>query len=93
MTKISIYDFDGIVPKKAQIYVISGAGSTTGDGDFIWIDTRNGVYMDWKEHETLKGAAQWWLVNDPNPERYGSLTVSKVVDGDAGMKTSISISR
>lgn len=57
MTKISIYDFDGIVPKKAQIYVISGAGSTTGDGDFIWIDTRNGVYMDWKEHETLKGAA------------------------------------
>lgn len=86
LTKISIYDFGGIVPKKAQIYVISGAGSTTADGDFTWIDTRNGVYMDWKQHETIQGATQWWLVNDPNPERYGSLTVAKTVAGNAGDK-------
>ena len=84
LTKISIYDFGGIIPEKAQIYVISGAGSTTDDGDFTWIDTRNGVYMDWKEHETIQGATQWWLVNDPSPARYGSLTVSKTVEGDAG---------
>ena len=87
LTKISIYDFNSVIPVKAQIYVISGAGSTTDDGDFTWIDTRNGVYMDWKKHETIEDATQWWLVNDPNPERYGSLMVSKTVAGDGGDKT------
>ena len=86
LTKISIYDYNEVIPVKAQIYVISGAGSTTDDGDFTWVDTRNGVYMDWKEHETIEGATQWWLVNDPEPKIRGKLTVSKEVAGDAGDK-------
>ena len=85
LTQISIYDFDSVIPEKAQIYVISGAGSTTEDGDFTWVDTRNGVYMDWKVHDDGT-STQWWLVNDPSLERYGSLTVSKTVSGNAGDK-------
>lgn len=85
LTKISIYDYNGVIPAKAQIYVVSGAGSTTNDGDFTWVDTRNGVYMDWKVQDN-KTSTQWWLVNNPNPENHGNLTVSKEVAGDAGEK-------
>ena len=83
LTRISIYDFDGVIPEKAQIYVISGAGSTTAEGDFTWVDTRNGVYMDWRVHNDGR-STQWWLVNDPNPNRYGALAVYKTVAGDGG---------
>ena len=85
LTRISIYDYDNVVPEKAQVYVISGAGSTTDDGDFTWIDTRNGVYMDWKAIEDNK--SQWWLVNDPNPERHGGLQVKKTVSGSGASNT------
>ena len=68
LTNISIYDLNGIVPEKAQIYVISGAGSTKENGDFSWIDERNNVHMEWnklsaggKEKEGKK--TMWWLVN------------------------------
>ena len=41
--------------------------------------------MDWKVHDDGT-STQWWLVNDPSLERYGSLTVSKTVSGNAGDK-------
>lgn len=87
LTKISILDneIDNVVPKEAQVYVISGEGSTTDDGDFTWIDTRNGVYMDWLANED--GTTQWWLVKDPDQGRHGGLTVTKRVSG-SGASTS-----
>ncbi len=77
LTKISIPDNtrDHIVPEEAQVYVISGAGSMTASGDFTWVDTRNGVWMEWRGNED--GTSQWWLVR----AKRGDLTVSKTVSG------------
>ena len=84
LTNISIYDLNGIVPEKAQIYVISGAGSTKENGDFSWIDERNNVHMEWnklsaggKEKEGKK--TMWWLVNGPS-----SSTPSDTPSGGGG---------
>ena len=91
LTNISIYDLNGIVPEKAQIYVISGAGSTKENGDFSWIDERNNVHMEWnklsasgKEKEGKK--TMWWLVNgpssqDPDPSPTPSPTPSDTPSG------------
>lgn len=71
LTNISIYDheFDGIknIPEKYDIYVTSGAGNTTSDGNFKWIDKRNGVYI-WKEcKDDIDGKlTHWWLIDDPD---------------------------
>lgn len=83
LTKISILDNvrDNIVPEEAQVYVISGAGSTTESGDFTWVDTRNGVYMDWRANEDH--TSQWWLVR----LRTGNLVVSKTVSGENADKS------
>lgn len=77
LTKISIPDNtrNHIVPEEAQVYVISGAGSMTASGDFTWVDTRNGVWMEWRGNED--GTSQWWLVR----AKRGDLTVSKTVSG------------
>lgn len=84
LTKISIYDNtrDNIIPEEAQVYVISGAGSTTESGDFTWIDTRNGVYMAWRANED--GTSQWWLVRDPGPT---DTTNNKPEGSDSDTKT------
>ena len=91
LTNISIYDLNGIVPEKAQIYVISGTGSTKENGDFSWIDERNNVHMEWnklsasgKEKEGKK--TMWWLVNgsssqDPDPSPTPSPTPSDTPGG------------
>ena len=79
-TKISIYDFDKVVPAEKQVYVVSGAGSKTDTGDFIWIDERNDVTMEWNMHSVsgetkAEKPTMWWLVKkptqpkpDPKPE-------------------------
>lgn len=104
LTRISIYDheYDGLknIPEKWDIYVTSGEGSTTADGDFSWIDTRNSVYMAWTTCEDAEAEdtnhtceedqvdvnklTHWWLINDPESTRHGSLTVTKEVAGEAG---------
>ena len=62
MTNISIVDANGVVPAASQVYVISGAGSTTQDGNFVWTDARNSVGMEWKNNGDK--TSQWWLVQD-----------------------------
>ena len=69
-TKISIYDFDKVVPAEKQVYVVSGAGSKTDTGDFIWVDERNGVTMEWNMHSAsgetkAEKPTMWWLVKQP----------------------------
>lgn len=69
-TKISIYDFDKVVPAEKQVYVVSGAGSKTDTGDFIWVDERNDVTMEWNMHSVsgetkAEKPTMWWLVKKP----------------------------
>lgn len=64
LTAIRIFDADGIIPAEGQVYVISGLGSTTTDGDFAWKDQRNGVKMAWKANDDK--TTQWWLVKAPD---------------------------
>ena len=69
-TKISIYDFNEVVPAEKQVYVVSGAGSKTDTGDFIWVDERNDVTMEWNMHSVsgetkAEKPTMWWLVKKP----------------------------
>jgi hypothetical protein len=57
-TKLSIFDDEntGTTPAKAQVYVISEAGSDPTDenaGKFTWIDQRNNVKLKWNETLTI----------------------------------------
>ena len=72
-TDISIVDTETVKPAEAQVYVVSGAGSTTTDGDYSWIDRRTGLAMEWKDNgdET----SQWWLVkHEETPPPPGETT-------------------
>lgn len=64
-TDISIVDTETDKPAEAQVYVVSGAGSTTESGDYHWIDRRTGLAMDWKANEDA--GSQWWLVRYDEP--------------------------
>ena len=64
-TDISIVDTETDKPAEAQVYVVSGAGSTTESGDYHWIDRRTGLAMEWKANEDA--GSQWWLVRYDEP--------------------------
>lgn len=88
-TKISIYDFDKVVPAEKQVYVVSGAGSKTDTGDFIWVDERNDVTMEWNMHSVsgetkAEKPTMWWLVKKPTQPKPDPKPDSKPSSGGGG---------
>lgn len=78
LTDISIVKTDEADAAEWQVYVVSGKGSTTDDGDFEWVDVRNGVALAWNANND--GTTQWWLVKAPN------LTVTFVENGGSDVE-------
>lgn len=64
-TSISIVDAGSVVPAADQVYITSGAGSTTSSGDYGWTDERNSVTMSWKSVSGDTAKSQWYLIAKP----------------------------